>query len=1435
MESPVFRKDRSPGDPSTLPISRLAWSKDSTFLAALALWKDTAYVTVWDMKDIGDLSTSSADISILHQNCSVATVKYQGDLQELSIGLAISPEGDQVVLYQEPKVGQWTDGSKLDRSTFKFTLLYTVNQPGQLALMVDPDDSSGSYTGISSGKNHPNQLLRLDRPPHIMLRNFVGYGAYLRDTESNDWDTSDVKAPNTTETPQYDNDSSSSTHSDDDKERSTTSALFVTCNGIYIDIFKVTPTQFWENSHSISLMDLPPTPSRRTTCQTMMDLITRNTFMWLADDGRCCTIWDLQSGLNVSYIASAEETRHVSSVFRGESKVAISADESIVAMASPDGILTTHYTSSGIEISNRKFRNHQIEHIAFHGQNSQLFVILRDSATLKLSSWIFDPLLLVSEMQANQVPIPETGKTILTFFCGSRLKNKGLICETAGSNINIYVTHESVKCKVPRGDTNLVDSSGVLYPLQNTHAHNEQTEQPQVDVQDEAIAKLSGQSYEVRSCANRELFRDGEGSMYWVHRVEVVEKNLARQHEEVIFSFLPEPWMRVSAAEVRRPQKLLKVYFLPGSKRFVVNGMQTIQIWSLPTDEDPDFHLVFIWSQPRTTEDKDMTTREKKYKTEFVGKYYHRIVDLHIYLDRDTDHAVANIELRDGTKHCGVVIPGGHSGNTHIVFVHCIRSIHLLAAAYAYSSQGTKSSTEAQRQRTLTFEKHAKAIARFACGHINRIILSKDLYPRKSDQEQDQERGSNHIPPMGISSAYRSMALQLLSNGDLEMPQTLRRMFEIAARNPVLNPFIWSSKSVPARYSVTTIISLLLDQVDLADVNHIFVEGLISTTGSKWIPHANVLLNPIKHTIHLKNESLLRIMIDYCVRCTKTTHPGYMESVEQCISELLDRYPEIAADIFVKASYIPVHNQGYVRAHAVESSSIFMYFSNYMNTEPNSEDIFNNDKLMFTSRLQLSTAKGRMRETSFPERHQKKPLQIDRSRTIYVSPFQFKPVERSVGGRKGKGGKGSVLDRIAERDLFDNPVIGVTLKYRWKTFGLPYWLNRFLYVLSFSILVLTITIQQIHVSTTWQGSEPTVEEIEARYLPQWRPVFILTAVMGIVLIFYELLQFIYSPRKYIMSIYNFVDLAAYVSPVVWCFLFLKESSAKNQDDTGIDRGPKQIWAMGFVILALYLNLLFELRVFKPLGIVVNVILNIGVRIKWFFLVFAVFLVSFTHGFLYVLHTRRYRSCQNGSCDGTDYPSSYPTGFWPALSATYFFLGGRYDPIDNSLDNGSVSFHVMMVIFYFFTVIILLNVLIALMNDAFTVGERGGEFARLKVLCEVISGLENYTMTDGARRRVDYFPKYIYYCASEEEITNFRSKYSLFDDTNLTPEGRFLLSKSSETVSKVEAIRDKMDALGDDLKAEVRQEIAELRELVKTLLVRSGESTSPTKETVSRSG
>lgn len=81
--------------------------------------------------------------------------------------------------------------------------------------------------------------------------------------------------------------------------------------------------------------------------------------------------------------------------------------------------------------------------------------------------------------------------------------------------------------------------------------------------------------------------------------------------------------------------------------------------------------------------------------------------------------------------------------------------------------------------------------------------------------------------------------------------------------------------------------------------------------------------------------------------------------------------------------------------------------------------------------------------------------------------------------------------------------------------------------------------------------------------------------------------------------------------------------------------------------------LFELRVVRQLGIVVNIILNITRSISWFFLIFALILVSFTHALMHLLHTRQYHPpCPAAGCDEQD---EYPTKPFAALSATYFFL------------------------------------------------------------------------------------------------------------------------------------------------------------------------------------
>ncbi|KAI8351694.1 hypothetical protein B0O80DRAFT_111249 [Mortierella sp. GBAus27b] len=119
-----------------------------------------------------------------------------------------------------------------------------------------------------------------------------------------------------------------------------------------------------------------------------------------------------------------------------------------------------------------------------------------------------------------------------------------------------------------------------------------------------------------------------------------------------------------------------------------------------------------------------------------------------------------------------------------------------------------------------------------------------------------------------------------------------------------------------------------------------------------------------------------------------------------------------------------------------------------------------------------------------------------------------------------------------------------------------------------------------------------------------------------------------------------------------------------------------------------------------------------------------------------------------------------------------------------------------------------------------------------LLIEIVSSeVENHIMTDKARRRGDYYPKYIYYCASETEAARFRSKYAVFESEGLTPEGRYIVEKSSEAATKIE--KD-VQALGADIRLEVKQEIDEIKELLRALLIHTGTPMPPSLNTRQRS-
>ena len=1146
MDSPAARSR------PTIPITRMAWSKDSTFLAALALSKDTAHITVWNMKDWD--SSNPQDTTNLQQNCTVAaTPKHLGvDLQGLSIGLSISPDGDQVAVYQEPLIGQWADRSDLkeDRSHFPIRLLtlrpaqdVTVNieSPNPVTRhtsdMSAPPSSSSTDDGATmellnlEERSHWNQQNVQSRTPHLTLKDFIGYGTFLVGGRSN-WDMSDFA------------DARSSSCSD----QSTTdnNKKFATCNGIYMDIFRIESEFNWEHTHSIMLTDLMPTINRRITCKAMMDAIRSNKFMWLQDNGLFCTIWDLYKGSNISYISSSDNTRLGSST-SGNSTMSISPDESIVALAGVNGVLTTFYASTGITIDSRRFKDHRIEYVAFNGRDNQLLVIIRHIANQMLKSWILDPIQLESGVQAKQVPVPIIGRTIHGFFRDKSCNHKGLVCEADGSKIHCYVAQESVDVTSNGGNFTVVKPYETSYPSLNDRqqaGHEGTAEEPQEGISEEAGGTTNTEAknghqdrrYEVRTTNHRKQFQNGDNSMCWVLGVEVVEivENPDHRGEEIVFSFVPEPWMRVSTAAVRQPGDLLRVYLLPGQERFIVVGVQTMQIWSLPTKENNYFNLAFIWSCPRTKGNN--WTEVKGYRSEPVGEYYHYIRGQQIILDHHTGKARAVILLKE--RKDIIDIPDEFCGYIYPVFINCARSIHLLSAAYAYSSRKSERFSKGLDKPPLTYKEHAEAIARFTRIHINQLLPCESFYPPPPEIKEAHPTSTPiSLPPLPLQSepmsiqsgalslqsgaiSLQSGAISLQSAPIQELDQItsvqttdqvtdqatdqatsrrrrsrgqipgvikrgMTRLMNLGggqrrepsgqttptARDPG-NCVLKISRDVPpspkklpnvvhqtfpkiansvephmgkpppkdeseSSQHFVTVLTLLLDQKkDMNDANHVFVEGLFTTADKEWTPHPNVTLNPIVRVVDIRNERLLKALIDYCIRNAKDHHPGYLTPVIQCLSKISERYPDIVRDLFRRASFIPARNPDYVASHAIianlRRSDWFTFLARLysvglfrVRSDDKSSDINDYKSPVFSVRSQLSVKyPHKKRETTFPARNmeQEQPTVVKRSRKIYVSPFQFNPIN---------GQSTSLLAQIAGKDFFDSPAIVASLWYKW--------------------------------------------------------------------------------------------------------------------------------------------------------------------------------------------------------------------------------------------------------------------------------------------------------------------------------------------------------------------------------------------------------------------
>ncbi|KAF9981412.1 hypothetical protein BGZ75_007333 [Mortierella antarctica] len=296
-----------------------------------------------------------------------------------------------------------------------------------------------------------------------------------------------------------------------------------------------------------------------------------------------------------------------------------------------------------------------------------------------------------------------------------------------------------------------------------------------------------------------------------------------------------------------------------------------------------------------------------------------------------------------------------------------------------------------------------------------------------------------------------------------------------------------------------------------------------------------------------------------------------------------------------------------------------------------------------------------------------------------------------------------------EPDALDNPAIAALVEYKWNTIGLRYWLLRFLAECVYYALVLVAIFMQIY----RYGDDSTL-----------RSIFIAIAAIAAWFLWLELMQIIKYKHGYFRSVYNYVDLLAFLTPFVASLLQLNSS----------DFGAKNS-LLSFSALFIFLHFLFELRVIRSVCKFVSIIIYAISSIRVFFFIFAGGILAFAIAISHVLHT---------CTDATTCPS-YTEGFsfnlFRALSTTYFLMSGRYDPVSNGLTNNDVAIHVMLMVFFFFTVIVMMNVLIALINHAFDDGDKTWELDWLQNRMRFVESAENmsYDFSATMENLEDFFP------------------------------------------------------------------------------------------------
>ncbi|KAF9910707.1 hypothetical protein EC991_005692 [Linnemannia zychae] len=540
----------------------------------------------------------------------------------------------------------------------------------------------------------------------------------------------------------------------------------------------------------------------------------------------------------------------------------------------------------------------------------------------------------------------------------------------------------------------------------------------------------------------------------------------------------------------------------------------------------------------------------------------------------------------------------------------------------------------------------------------------------------------------------------------------------------------------------------------------VFVADLLESPYGRWVPKQGFdnQSNPIEILLHKSKTqpqaiTMVETLINYCIRQARAEDDAhFLVPVMSCLPLLIEPghpHQELAQRTLRRLAYIPVKSRSLILDHHqisypftfrwkfwVRSARPLYRCKNpvvQMTREQLIDPINGNfaadlyvtsDDLLWSLKKEMmattTTITDSEEELTITRRIQQPLVKAVRPNGVMT---WIKVIAWMIWYKCKLWSSSSIEVHSFSPQALNHPAILAIVEYKWNKIGYKYWLMRFIFQCLYYILVLVTVFLQVYDD---QGNSMA-------------GLFVAIAAFSVVFLWLELIQMIRDQKGYLSSIYNFVDLAVFGLPLAGsinqlCIIWANTSPGGNPA------------LLSFSVLFIFLHFLFELRVHKSVCHFVTIIIQIFNKIKIFFFIFAGGVLAFSIAILHLL-----QSCKGDNCPESDFPSN----FLRAMSATYFFMGGIYDPISPLFNSDRVAFHLMMVVFFFFTVILMLNVLISLISLAFSDGDETWRLTWIENRLRYVESAENMSYhIPGYREEHTWFPKEIYYSATPQQVRDY---------------------------------------------------------------------------------